>query len=140
MNSALIWMIIGIVFCLMEALVPTAFLESALGISAFFVAILSLFVSGLSYQIVLWMLLSALIFWGLKRLVPNRTHSALQPATEARTTTAIQPGEIGRVIYEGNSWQARCEDRQTSIGPDQEVFVLERKGNTLIVVPLSVFH
>ncbi|MBE9064649.1 NfeD family protein [cf. Phormidesmis sp. LEGE 11477] len=140
MNPPLTWLIIGIGFCLMEALIPSAFLESALGVSAFGVALLSLFVPGVNYQIVLWMLLSALIFWALKRFVPNRTAPALRRATEARTTTAIQPGKIGRVIYEGNSWQARCEDRQVSIEPDQEVFVLERKGNTLIVMPLSVFQ
>lgn len=124
----------------MEVLIPSAFLESAFGISAFGVALLSLVVTSTNYQIVLWMLLSAMIFWGLKRFVPNRTAPALRRATEARTTTAIQPGKIGRVIYEGNSWQAKCEDRQTSIGADQEVFVLERKGNTLIVIPLSVFQ
>ncbi|MEM8505549.1 MAG: NfeD family protein [Cyanobacteria bacterium P01_D01_bin.1] len=140
MNPALIWIAIGVVFCLMEVLVPSAFLESAFGVSAFGVALLSLVVTGLNYQIVLWMLLSALTFWGFKRFVPKGTAPALRRATEARTTTAIQPGKIGRVIYEGNSWQARCEDRQAAIGPDQEVFVLERKGNTLIVVPLSVFQ
>ena len=43
-------------------------------------------------------------------------------------------------MYEGNSWQARCEDEQTSIEPDKEVFVVERKGNTLIVIPLSTFQ
>ncbi len=140
MNPAVIWITIGVVFCTMEVLMPTAFLESAFGISAFGVALLSLVVRGLNYQIVLWMMLSALIFWGLKRFVPNPTAPALRQTTEARTTTAIQPGKIGRVIYEGISWQARCEDRKVSIGPDQEVFVLERKGNTLIVVPLSIFQ
>lgn len=140
MNPALIWIVIGVIFCMMEVLVPSAFLESAFGVSAFCVALLSLIVPSLNYQIVLWMLLSALTFWSLKRFVPNKTSPALRRATEARTTTAIQPGKVGRVIYEGTSWQARCEDRQTTIGPDQEVFVLERKGNTLIVIPLSVFH
>ncbi|MEL7354902.1 MAG: NfeD family protein, partial [Cyanobacteria bacterium J06560_5] len=61
-------------------------------------------------------------------------------ATEARTTTEILPGKTGRVIYEGNSWQARCEDDQVAIAPDQEVFVVQRKGNTLIVIPLSTFQ
>jgi membrane protein implicated in regulation of membrane protease activity len=140
MNPALIWIVVGVIFCLMEVLIPSAFLESAFGISAFGVALLSLAVPGLNYQIVLWMLLSALTFWGFKRFVPNPTAPALRQATEARTTTAIPPGKIGRVIYEGNSWQARCEDRKAAIGPDQEVFVLERKGNTLIVIPLSVFQ
>ena len=140
MNNALIWVTIGVILCAMELLIPTAFLESALGVSAFIVALLSFVVLGWNYQIVLWMLISLLVFWVLKRFVPNRTAPALREATEARTTTAIAPGQTGRVIYEGNSWQARCEDRGVGIEPNQEVFVVERKGNTLIIIPLSTFQ
>ncbi|MEM6449481.1 MAG: NfeD family protein [Cyanobacteria bacterium P01_D01_bin.105] len=140
MTPALVWVIIGVVLCLMELLVPTAFLESALGLSAFAVALLSFVVPNINYQVLLWMLLSFLMFWSLKRFVPNKTAPALQEATEARTTTAIAPGQIGRVIYEGNSWQAKCSDEKASVGPNQEVFVVERKGNTLIVMPLSTFQ
>ncbi|MEL6470611.1 MAG: NfeD family protein [Cyanobacteria bacterium J06623_4] len=140
MSSALMWVIIGTVLCLMELLLPTAFIESALGVSAFAVALLSLVVPSLNYQIALWMLISLFTFWALKRFIPNRTAPALREATEARTTTAIPAGQAGRVMYEGNSWQARCNDDQVSIGPDQEVFVVERKGNTLIVIPLSSFQ
>ena len=86
------------------------------------------------------MVLSALTFWALKRFIPNRTAPALREATEARTITEIAPGKIGRVIYEGNSWQARCSDDNAAVEPDQEVFVIERKGNTLIVMPLSSFQ
>jgi len=131
---------IGIVLCLMELLLPTAFIESALGVSAFIVALLTFVVPGVNYQIALWMVLSALTFWALKRFIPNRTAPALREATEARTITEIAPGKIGRVIYEGNSWQARCSDDNAAVEPDQEVFVIERKGNTLIVMPLSSFQ
>ncbi len=140
MNNALIWVIIGVALCAMELLIPTAFVESALGVSAFVVALLSFVVPGWNYQIVLWMVISLLMFWALKRFVPNRTAPALREATEARTTTAIAPGETGRVIYEGNSWQARCQDNHVSIESNQEVFVVERKGNTLIIIPLSTFQ
>lgn len=140
MSNALIWVTIGVVLCAMELLIPTAFIESALGVSAFIVALLSFVVLGWNYQIVLWMVISLLVFWALKRFIPNRTAPTLREATEARTTTAIAPGELGRVIYEGNSWQARCQDSHGSIEPNQEVFVVERKGNTLIVIPLSTFQ
>lgn len=140
MNPALIWVIVGVVLCLMELLLPTAFIESAFGVSAFAVAVLSLFITGVNYQIALWMVLSLVTFWALKRFIPNHTAPALREATEARTTTEILPGQTGRVIYDGNSWQARCEDHQVSIPSDQEVFVVERKGNTLIVIPLSSFQ
>lgn len=140
MNPALIWVTLGVVLCLMELLVPTAFLESALGLSAFAVALLTPVVTAPNYQVLLWVVLSFLMFWALKRFIPNRTAPALREATEARTTTAIAPGQKGRVMYEGNSWQARCNDDQVSIPPNQEVFVIERKGNTLIVMPLSAFQ
>ena len=140
MHPALIWLIVGVVLCAMELLIPSAFVESALGVSAFIVALLSFAVPGANYQIALWVVFSLLMFWALKRFVPNRTAPTLREATEARTTTAIAPGQTGRVIYEGNSWQARCEDQKTSIDPNQEVFVVERKGNTLIVIPLSTFQ
>lgn len=137
MTPALTWVIIGVVLCLMELMLPTAFVESALGVSAFLVALLTLVVPSVNYQIALWVLFSLLILWALKRFIPNRTAPALREATEARTITAIAPGQVGRVIYEGNSWQARCSDDQVSIEPNQEVFVIERKGNTLVVMPLS---
>ncbi len=140
MTPALIWVTIGVVLCLMELLLPTAFIESALGVSAFIVALLTFVVPSANYQVALWMLFSLLLFWVLKRFVPKRTAPALREATEARTITAIAPGKIGRVIYEGNSWQAKCDDNQIAIEPDQEVFVVERKGNTLVVIPLSTFQ
>lgn len=140
MTPALTWVIIGVALCLLELMLPTAFVESALGVSAFLVALLTLVVPQVNYQIALWVLFSLLIIWALKRFIPNRTAPALREATEARTTTAIAPGQIGRVIYEGNSWQARCSDDQVSIEPNQEVFVVERKGNTLVVMPLSSFQ
>ena len=140
MTPALTWVIIGVVLCLLELMLPTAFVESALGVSAFVVAPLTLIVPSVNYQIALWVLLSLLVLWALKRFIPNHTAPALREATEARTTTAIAPGQVGRVIYEGNSWQARCSDDQVSIEPNQEVFVVERKGNTLVVMPLSSFQ
>lgn len=141
MNFVLLWVIVGAVLCLMELLLPTAFIESALGVSAFVVAaIAALFPIGLNLQIFLWMVFSLLTFWALKRFIPKRTAPVLREATEARTITAIPPGQLGRVIYEGNSWQARCSDEKASVGPDEEVFVVERKGNTLIVIPLNTFQ
>ncbi|MEL6938419.1 MAG: NfeD family protein [Cyanobacteria bacterium J06598_1] len=140
MTPALIWVIVGVVLCLMELVLPTAFIESAFGVSAFAVALLSFVIPGVNYQIALWMVLSLLVFWALKRFIPNNTAHSLREATEARTTTPILPGQTGRVIYDGNSWQARCQDNGASIPTDEEVFVVERKGNTLIVIPLSSFQ
>ena len=137
MNYALFWLILGTVLCLMELFIPTAFVESTLGVSALIVALVALVVPMFNLQAVLWMLLSLVFVFFLKQFVPQRTPPILLDATEARTLTAIAPGEAGRVIYEGNSWQARCDDEGLTIGVNQTVVVVRRKGNTLYVMPES---
>ncbi|QQE64963.1 membrane protease regulator [Leptolyngbya sp. BL0902] len=137
MNYALFWLILGTVLCLMELFIPTAFVESTLGVSAILVSLVSLVVPQFSLQAALWMVLSLVFIFFLKRFVPQRTPPILLDATEARTLTAIAPGDAGRVLYEGNSWQARCDDETITIGANQTVVVVRRKGNTLYVMPES---
>ena len=108
-----------------------------MGVSAFLVALLSLVVTQFNLQVLVWMVLSLICIFLLRRFAPKRTPYTLAESTEARTITAIEPGRTGRVIYEGNSWQARCEDDQIEIAIDQPVVVLRRKGNTLFVLPES---
>jgi membrane protein implicated in regulation of membrane protease activity len=75
-----------------------------------------------------------------RRLIPKGTARAIADSQEAKTLTEIPPGETGRVIYEGNSWQARCEDTKATIPPNQNVIVVGRKGTTLIVLPENLLH
>jgi membrane protein implicated in regulation of membrane protease activity len=140
MNYPLFWAILGAIFCLMELFLPTGFVESTLGLSAFIVAFIALGVPSFSLQIVVWVALSLVLIFLLLRFVPKRTPYILQESTEARTLTAIAPGQTGRVIYEGNSWQARCDDETITIGADQPVVVVRRKGNTLYVIPESALR
>jgi membrane protein implicated in regulation of membrane protease activity len=140
MNYPLFWAILGAIFCAMELFLPTGFVESTLGLSAFVVAFIALGVPSFSVQIVAWVALSLLFIFLLRRFVPKRTPYSLQESTEARTLTAIAPGQTGRVIYEGNSWQARCDDETSTIGADQPVVVVRRKGNTLYVIPESALR
>ncbi|MDY6937709.1 MAG: NfeD family protein [Cyanobacteriota bacterium] len=120
----------------MELFVPTAFVELAMGISAFFVALVALVVPNLGLQVFLWMVFSLVLVFLTRQLIPKRQHSALQEAIEAQTLTEIAPGKTGRVIFEGNSWQAKCES-DCAIGPDEKVIVVGRSGNTLFVLPES---
>jgi len=139
-NPALFWLLLGTAFCLMELFVPTAFVEFTLGFSAFAVALFALVVPQFSLQLALWAVLSVTFIWLLKRFVPKRTPYALAESTEARTLTAIPCGQTGRVIYEGNSWQARCDDPTVTIAANQPVVVLGRQGNTLFIMPESLLH
>jgi len=135
MSFPLFWLIVGVVLCVMELFLPTAFVEATLGVSALIVSAIALVVQPFSVQVIIWMVLSVLTTWALKRFVPQRTPYTLAESTEARTITAIPAGATGRVLYEGNSWQARCEDTEAAIGADEPVIVVGRKGNTLLIMP-----
>ncbi|MGD1856183.1 MAG: NfeD family protein [Leptolyngbyaceae cyanobacterium] len=137
MNLAIFWILLGVALCVMELMIPTAFLESALGVSAIAVGLLAIAlpVMTFNWQVALWMVLSLLLFWALRRFAPRRQPPALMDATEAKTITSIPPGQSGRVMYEGNSWPACCSDQELAIATDQTVIVVGRRGNTLIVMP-----
>ena len=53
-------------------------------------------------------------------------------ATVERTVSHRRVGQIGRVLFQGVSWQARCI-RDLTCPPGFLVRVLYRKGNTLMV-------
>ena len=135
MSHVQIWLVVGAVFCVMELVLPTAFVESTLGVSAFLVAMIALVIPSLTVQLGLWVLFSIVFILLLRRFAPQQTPYVLQSSTEARTLTQILPGETGRVLYEGNSWQARCEDDSATIAENQRVMVTRRRGNTLYVMP-----
>jgi len=129
----MIWLLAGVVLCLIEFVLPTAFVAFVMGLSALIVAAVSA-VLPLNAQIILWMALSAVMVLGSRRFI-NRKAALKLDATEAETLTEILPGKPGRVLYEGNSWSARCETFEGTIAPHQKVYIVGRKGTTLIVVP-----
>lgn len=132
-----IWLAAGTVLCLVELILPTAFIACVMGISAFIVAATSS-VLPFKLQVVLWMGLSLTLVLVSRRFVRSRPAAKLD-ATEAETLTEIVPGKAGRVLYEGNSWAARCEEDCT-IAPNQRVIVVARRGTTLIVMPENLLH
>lgn len=111
-----------------------------MGLSAFAVAGCSLVLPYVSLQIFLWMVFSTVFVLVSWRLIPKGKVRAIADSHEAKTLTEIPPGETGRVIYEGNSWQARCEDTSATIPPNQNVIVVGQKGTTLIVLPEKLLH
>lgn len=86
------------------------------------------------HSIFLWMVLALGFLFTLKQFVPKKSSYVLAEATEAETLTAIEPGKLGRVLFEGNSWQARCEG-DFSIPAHSKALVVGRQGNTLLVLP-----
>jgi membrane protein implicated in regulation of membrane protease activity len=121
----------------MELFTPTAFVALLMGISALVVAFLSQAILGkLWLQIVVWLFLSTiLVVLSRRYLTLPQRRSKIQHAIIAETLTEIPAGKPGRVLYEGNSWRARCDDEKLSISPNQRVYVTGREGTTLIVMP-----
>lgn len=139
--TTLIWLIAGACLCLSELFIPTAFVAFMMGISAFIVALLSLVLGNLWLQALSWLLLStSLIVLTRKYISPPRSKSKIRDAVLAETITEIPPGKTGRVLYEGNSWRARCDDEKALIAPYQRVYVVRREGTTLIVMPENILH
>jgi membrane protein implicated in regulation of membrane protease activity len=136
-SYTLIWLLGGSVLCLMELFLPSAFVEFMMGISALIVGLLSLVGLGnLWLQVTAWLVLSTvLIVLSRRFLQPRGRKSRLLDNVVAETLTAIPAGETGRVLYEGNSWRAQCDDPQVSLAPQQRVYIVRREGTTLIVMP-----
>jgi membrane protein implicated in regulation of membrane protease activity len=130
-QPSLLWLAIGTLLCLIEVLITTAFVSLVLGLGAIVIAlVISLFPMPLALQILLWALLSAGIAGLIYCWKPQLSEIDLN-RTEARSITAFSPGKLGRVLYEGASWQAKCSEE--AIAPDRELLVLGREGTTLLV-------
>jgi membrane protein implicated in regulation of membrane protease activity len=139
MSPTVIWLIIGVSLCGVEAVVPTSFIAAVMGVSALMVAFLARFIPVLGVQIGLWMVFSLLLV-GVSRRFIRSGRSASLDDTQAETLTEILPGQVGRVQYEGCSWAAACEDETVAIAPHQKVYVVARRGTTLIVMPEGIIR
>ena len=140
-----LWLGLGLAFCIFEFITPTALVELMMGISAFLVAAISLVMPQFYLQALLWLILSVILIGIVRRFAPQKNPRILQSDVEAETLTQIPAGRTGRVIYEGSSWQARCEDETLEISSHTKVYVVGRKGTTLFVIPTEfdeglIFH
>jgi len=73
LNPTVIWVLIGLALCLVELILPTAFIACVMGISALAVATVAAFLP-LNLQVALWMLLSGLLVWVTRRFVRSRPY------------------------------------------------------------------
>lgn len=137
LSPMVIWLLIGTGLCLTEVIFPTAFVACVMGISALIVAAVAPFI-GVNWQIALWIGLSLFLVWISRRFVRRSLTRSRLDATEAETLTEITAGATGRVLYEGNSWAACCDDEGLTIAPYQKVYVVGRRGTTLLVIPKQV--
>ncbi len=138
-----IWLLVGLTLCTLEFILPmkpqlrfAALFPGLLAlIIFFFVWRYSFFIDQPQFQILYWMTLSTVaVIWVRPMFFPRTGYREIA-TTEAVSLTAFQPGELGRVLYEGVSWAARCEPGSGAISPQQTLYVLAQEGNTLIVTP-----
>lgn len=140
MNPTLLWLVAGVVLCLMELFFPTAFIEFMMGLAALLVAVISLVIPATGIQIALWILLSLGLTLLSRRFAPSQRLSQRMDAVEGETITEIAPGKMGRVLYEGNSWRAKCADYNLVIPPHRRVYVVKMEGTTLVVLPENLLE
>ena len=141
LSSTFLWLVAGVILCLMELLFPTAFTEFMMGIAAFVVALISLALPHSGLQIALWMAIStSLVLLSRRTFTPKRKSRTLEGKTEGETLTEIPAGRTGRILYEGNSWRGKCSNEGLAIASGQKVYVVGREGNTLIVLPQSLLE
>jgi membrane protein implicated in regulation of membrane protease activity len=135
-HPSILWLIFGISLCLVELIFPTALIAVFLGLAACMIALVALLLPlYTALQVFLWVVVSAGFAWISQRFLSER--SAIDFSyTEAQSITAIAPGQIGRVLYEGASWRAKCGDDTSHIFPNQPLQVIDREGTTLLVVPM----
>lgn len=148
-SPSLFWLGGGVILCSIEFFLPKTWgkkyklIALTMGLNSLIVAVFIWRYDVLQdarFQIVYWMGLSiASVIW-IRPMIVKRKKFTVPDATEARTLTEILPGQTGQVLYEGCFWQARCDEYQDAISPNQTVYVLRREGNTLIVLPERLFR
>ena len=138
-NPTLFWIIAGSILCLMEFVFPTAFVSFMMGIAAFLVAIVSLILPQYTLLMGLWLIFATgLTILSRRFFTPKRKISITGDDQEATAIGGIPAGSAGRVLYEGNSWRAKCADESRDIAPNEPVYVVRKQGNTLIILPIKM--
>ena len=133
---AVVWLLIGIGLIAIEWVVPTAFVSTVMGVAALGVAALALVFPWVAGQVAIWMLASVGLAWWTRRWVnTSGVKNSHWDPVEAQTLTEIPAGQSGRVLYDGGSWRALCADETQAIASEAKVYVIGRKGTTLLVVP-----
>lgn len=119
LTAAVIWIILGFVFFLLEFVIPGLILFF-FAVGAWIVAILCLFLDlSINEQLIIFLISSIatiLLFrkW-LSKILWKRKHSSELLEDEflgkiAKAETAISPGENGKVDFKGTTWQAASVD------------------------------
>jgi membrane protein implicated in regulation of membrane protease activity len=129
----ILWVLSGLMFLILCIPIGEPGI-AALGFAAILTAIVSLTVPDFTVQLLIWGVLAISLALIMRGMMPNQSRE-LDPPAEAKVSESIPPGGLGEVAYEGSLWRARCQVSDIEIGVGQIVHVIDRQGNTLIVLP-----
>lgn len=107
---------------------------AAIGLAAIITSIAAISIPQVALQFIIWAVLSTALAILMRGMVPKES-AELRPATDAEVVMAIPQGYAGEVTYEGSLWKARCQISDIAIPVGEQVHVVGRQGNTLIVIP-----
>jgi membrane protein implicated in regulation of membrane protease activity len=117
-NAAVIWMVAGFIFFLLEFAVPGLILFF-FAVGAWIVGILSLFFDmSINTQLIIFLagsILTILLFrkWVKKIIWAKKNPTELEDefiGKSGKAETIIAPGSDGKVSFKGTSWNARSAD------------------------------
>ncbi|MEB3356799.1 MAG: NfeD family protein [Synechococcales bacterium] len=132
-----LWLLAGLFGLILGMMVGEPVIM-AVGLSAIITAIAAISVPAVSLQLIIWSVLSVCLALLMRAMVPGEAKD-LKPRLNGEVMREIRPGQIGEVAYEGSLWKARCQISDLAIAPGQEVEVVGRQGNTLIVLPTTFY-
>ena len=107
---------------------------AAIGLAAIITAIAAISIPQITLQLIIWGVLSTALTILMRGMVPKES-ADLRPPSEAEVVMEIPQGYAGEVSYEGSLWRARCQVSDIAIPVGEQVHVVGRQGNTLIVIP-----
>ncbi len=134
----LFWLVIGLSLIGAELFIP-GLVAGSMGTAALIASALAWLSWPVWSQGLIWLGLSSGFAMLSRRLVP-KTSTQIEDDKEARAVSFIPAGQVGRAAYLGSTWNARCSIPDVDIREGQDLFIVERKGNTLIVMPASLLH
>jgi membrane protein implicated in regulation of membrane protease activity len=139
------WIVLGLVLIISEMATGT-FIALGLGTASIIVGLIDLiFPMGLTYQLILWIILSIGIIWALFKwfkaqpTISDSGQSDYRFDTPGTVTKTIQPHQRGKVTFDdpvlGNTdWQATSE---YELEKNTRIKIIEVNGQLIKVAPLN---
>ena len=144
-NPPFTWFVIGLVFALLELVVP-GLVVIFFGIGAWVAALFSLiFKTNINVQILIFIIASIASLVLLRKYLMNKffgnageSKDALEDEFMGKIAVAesdIDPGAPGKVSFRGTLWTAQCDN---PVKKGEQVKIINKDSITLIVKPKNL--